>query len=245
MRATVIAWMAAALLPVAAGETPVSREQALADQPAADDATAGREAAAASLPVAQLLDEEGSELIATIISTGPGSERAAVYLRDRTSAGRYRLLMRIHPARHPGPGFAPPQILHPLVDQGPQRVWLVRLSSPTGGNGGWLEERLLSLRQAGAGSPALDEVEFVPAPQAYQPFLAPGEAVLSAEWADLTATPMAFRFSIWGPHDPHVDPRGGVVTGSYRLCADAARPGCYRLEAARFERVAAEPRAER
>ncbi len=244
MRAVLIACCACTLLPAAAGEDLVTREQALADQPASGEAGPFLTSSAPSVAVAQRLDQEGVELIVAVIRDQQ-RERAAVYLSDLASAGRYRLLMRIHPARAPGPGFSPPQILHPLVDQGPGRVWLVRLSAPTGGNGGWTEERLLSLRLAGPGAPALDEVDFVAAAQAYQPFLAPGEAVLSAEAVDFTATPMTFRFRIWGPHDPHVDPRGGVVTGSYRLSADAARPGCYRLEAGRFDRVAAGARAER
>jgi hypothetical protein len=239
-----IAWCAAALLPTAAGESLVSREQALIDQPAVGEATVGPESMAPSVTVVQRLDGGGGELIVALIRAGQ-HERAAIYLEERAGAGRYRLLMRVHPARHQEPGFAPPQILHPLVDQGPVRAWLVRLSRPTGGNGGWTEERLLSLRATGSAAPALDEVDFVSAPQAYQPFLAPGEAVLSAEWADFTATPMAFRFQVWGPHDAHVDPRGGMVSGNYRLAADAARPGCYRLDAERFNRVAAEPRAER
>jgi hypothetical protein len=244
MHATLIAWCAAALLPAAASEILVSREQALGDLPARGEVAVGLVGTPApGVVAAQQLDEDGCELIVTVIRDQQ-RERAAVYLSDQAS-GRYRLLMRIHPAREPGPGFAPPQILHPPVAQGPGRVWLVRLSSPTGGNGGWMDERLLSLRRAGAGAPALDEVDVVSAPQAYQPFLAPGEAVLSAEEVDFAATPMAFRFKIWGPHDAHVDPRGGEVTGSYRLCADAARPGCYRLDAERFDRVVAAPRAER
>jgi hypothetical protein len=257
MRASLIpwcAWCACALMPAAASEALVSREQALGDLVAQGEPPLTVEAAvdakpeAPGLAVAQQLDQEGGELIVTVIRASQAHHergRAAVYLSDQANAGRYRLLMRIHPAREPGPGFSPPQILHPFVAPGPGRVWLVRLSTATGGDGGWMEERLLSLRRSGAGSPALDEVDFVSAPQAYQPFLAPGEAVLSAEWDDFTATPMAFRFFVWGPHDPHVDPRGGVVTGSYRLLADAARPGCYRLDAERFDRVAAEPRAER
>jgi hypothetical protein len=247
MRTTLIAWCASALalVPAAAGEALVTRAQALTDAPGRDDAAGEPASPAPGATVAQRLeDEAGIELIVALIRAGQ-HERAAVYLEDQALPGRYRLLMRIPPERHPDPGFAPPQILHPLVDQGPERAWLVRISRPTGGNGGWMEERLLSLRRSGAGAPALDEVDFVAAPQAYQPFLAPGEAVLSAEWDDFAATPMAFRFQVWGPHDPHVDPRGGVVSGSYRLSADAGRPGCYRLEAARFDRVAAAPRAER
>ena len=250
--AALIACCACALPPAHASEALVTRAQALADRSdLVEDGAAGAAGAAGESPApapgavaVQRLDQAGPELIVALAG-GARHQRAAVYLEDQASPGRYRLLLRLQGARPAGPGFAPPQILHPLVDRGPGRVWLVRISRPTGGNGGWMEERLLSLRLAGSGAPALDEVDVVAAAQAYQPFLAPGEAVLSAEAVDFTATPMSFRFSVWGPHDPHVDPRGGVVSGSYRLCADAERPGCYRLDIERFERVAAGPRPER
>src|SRR5580658_5724192 len=171
MRTTLIAWCASALalVPAAAGEALVTRAQALTDAPGRDDAAGEPASPAPGATVAQRLeDEAGIELIVALIRAGQ-HERAAVYLEDQALPGRYRLLMRIPPERHPDPGFAPPQILHPLVDQGPERAWLVRISRPTGGNGGWMEERLLSLRRSGAGAPALDEVDFVAAPQAYQP----------------------------------------------------------------------------
>jgi hypothetical protein len=239
VRATLIACLTAALLPACASEMLVTREEAIADDAAAFPQSQER------LQIARRLDDQDSELLVTVnrqAGDGRPRERVAVYLQDPGTAPRYRLLRRILAGQPGSAGFAAPAIDHPLLDAGPQRVWMVRISESSGGNGGWQDDHLLSMRLAVAaypGAPAtLDDIELLPATQAYQPFLAPGEAILSAAWEDFGADPMRFRFAIWGAHDTHADPRGGSVSGTYRLRADATRPGCFRMEPDSFVRAA-------
>jgi hypothetical protein len=248
VRAALLMWLTAAVLPAGASETLISRADALADDPVRYPQTQP------CAHAVQLLDGAGDELLVTVNRSagadGP-RERAAVYIRNKSSAPLYRLLRRIEAGAAGSAGFAPPEIVQPLIDHGPDRLWMVHISERNSGNGGWQDDHLLSVRPTGALDPgacefsALDDIDLVPATQAYQAFLSSGESILSAAWEDFSATPMCFRFSIWGPHDPHVEPHGGTVSGTYHLLADAARPGCFRLEAESFVRAPANLDAKR
>jgi|GEM_PF-4737077 hypothetical protein len=248
MRQALVLWAISGLVRLGASDPGVSRDDAIADAPGLYPGSMHLSCSA------QRLDGSDDELLITVNRQGGhprDRQRVAIYLGDGDGAQRYRLCRRIEAGQPDSAGFAPPEILHPLIDGGPQRVWVVHISERNSGNGGWQDEHLLSLRRPAAldgqsaQAAALDEIDLVPATQAYQPFLAEGEAVLSAASDELSAEPMHFRFSIWGPHDAHVDPRGGTVSGTYRLRADGHRPGCFRLEVASFVRVPAAPGVQR
>jgi len=166
---------------------------------------------------------DAAELFITV-HKGESECRAGVYLEGD---GKFRLLTEI---RRDGrlSYFIRPKVVRYKA------VYLVQITEIFYGTANSVEEHIFVIDREGQ----LTEVDFTPAPDSFTPYLGAGEGIWKGEINNFTDDTLSFEFYIWNSDDANCCPRGGKVTGSYRLLPpDESSPEKgYRIIMDRYER---------